>query len=155
MLIDRHSQTLRKVNMANVQFVENGKQRFLRNEHGGNLEEAQLRRNGWRQNSYFNNAKVGSGTRVLRRKSRSGSPRKRDRSASREDREDSAVCNDFEAQKISEGKCALCGDPANTGSAGESPERGRLGSREEDWDRKTKRWAVVNFGQEKRKLVAS
>ena len=49
-------------------FAASTKQRSLRSGQGGSLEGAQLRRNGWKQNRYCNNAKDGSETQVLRRR---------------------------------------------------------------------------------------
>jgi len=74
------------------------------------------------------------------KKSRSGSPRKRDRSPSRDDRADSAAWDDFEVEKTLERGYVPEEDFANESSVSESPERGRLGSREDDQDRKVKCW---------------
>jgi hypothetical protein len=108
------------------------------------IEEEQIlqQRQGWIRNT--------SPTKKIR----SGSPRKRDRSESREDREDNAVWNDLEAHEISKRECALYEHSADAGSAGESPERGRLRSREADQDRKEKCWTPVNHGEKRRKVIA-
>jgi hypothetical protein len=47
------------------------------------------------------------------------------------------------------------GDSANEGSVSESPERGRLGSREDNQNRKIKCWRKGTDGVKRRKVVAS
>jgi hypothetical protein len=89
------------------------------------------------------------------KKSRSGSPRKRDRSQSRDDRADSAVWDDLEGNETSSRGCAPDEDPDNVESASESPERGRLGSREDGQKRGKKCWRTVNNGGKRRKMVTS
>jgi len=89
------------------------------------------------------------------KKSRSGSPRKRDRSQSRDDRADSAVWNGFEAHKILKRECVPDEDSTDAGSVSESPERGRLKSREDERDRKGKCWRPVNDGGKRRKVVGA
>jgi hypothetical protein len=89
------------------------------------------------------------------KKSRSGSPRKRDRSPSRDDRADSAAWDDFEVKETLEREDIPEEDSANEGSVNESPERGRLGSREDDQNRKIKCWRKGADGGKRRKVVAS
>jgi hypothetical protein len=89
------------------------------------------------------------------KKSRSGSPRKRDRSQSRDDRADSATWNDFEVKETLEREDIPEEDSANEGSVNESPERGRLGSREDDQNRKIKCWRKGADCGKRRKVVAS
>jgi hypothetical protein len=89
------------------------------------------------------------------KKSRSGNHRKRDRFQSRDDRADGAVWDDSEGNETSRGGRAPDEDPANAGSASESPDRGRLGSREDDQNREKKCWRTVNDGGKRRKMVAS
>jgi len=88
------------------------------------------------------------------KKSRSGSPRKRDRSQSRDDRADSAVWDDFEADGKLKAQHAPNEDSADVGRTDESPERGRLQSREDDQNRKERYWRSVNDGAKRRKVVS-
>jgi hypothetical protein len=88
------------------------------------------------------------------KKSRSGSPRKRDRSQSRDDRADSAVWDGSEAHEILEIQRAPDEDPDDAGRVGENLERGRLTSREDDQYRRKKSWRPVNDGVKRRKCVA-
>jgi hypothetical protein len=89
------------------------------------------------------------------KKSRSGSPRKRDRSPSRDNRADSAAWNDFEVNKTLEREYMPEEDSANGRSVSESPERGRLGSREDDQDRKMECSGRGTDGGKRRKVDAS
>lgn len=87
-----------------------------------------------------------------KKKSRSGSPRKRDRSPSQDDRADSAVWDDFEGSGTwNNSDSREDSFTARTGST--SPERGRLGSREDDLDRKTKWWRKVDDSGKRRKVA--
>ena len=118
---------------------------------GGSLEEAQWldaeqiskQRQDWVRNT--------SPT----KRSKSGSPRKRDRSQSREDRADSAVTGDFEADEIFETELVRENDFLDADSSCESPERGRLRSREEDENRKRKCWAEGYRNGKRRRVFAS
>ncbi|KAM0718344.1 hypothetical protein Q7P37_006676 [Cladosporium fusiforme] len=87
------------------------------------------------------------------KKSRSGSPRKRDRSESRGDRADSAVWDDFETDEKLEAQYAADEDSADAGTVDECLERGRLRSREDDQNRKEKCWRSVDDGAKRRKIV--
>jgi hypothetical protein len=88
------------------------------------------------------------------KKSRSGSPRKRDRSESRGDRADSAIWDDFEADEKLEAQYAADKGSADVGTLDGSLERGRLRSREDDQNRKEKCWRLVDDGAKRRKVVA-
>lgn len=88
------------------------------------------------------------------KKSRSGSPRKRDRSQSREDRADSAVWGDFEAKEIAKIRCVPDEASAEARSVSESLARGRLRSREDDQVWKERRWREANGRVKRRKVFA-